>query len=539
MKGDFTRDTFDPRKHYLRVNMQQGRVQLDADQNEENSIILHYLQSLAKDLIGTQGGPSEGCGFEIIPILGGKGSTLDFAITCGHYYVDGILCENDSPTANIHRVEQSSGKSKSAKDVIHILEKSRKKPHGLKEAKTEDLYVTTYKTQPDYPLPESEKLTVKTMSPYLIYLDVWERHITYLDDPEIREVALGGADTCTRTKTVWQVKVCDSKTMLNEKAKLDSNRIQKLLQEIFQPKNRGRMKARAKQSASDESELSVADSNAGYLGMENQLYRVEIHQVSERKRPTFKWSRENGSVAFPISKLEGKIVTLKTLGIDGRKSLSEGDFVEVEDDDYVLQNRTERLLEIEKIDSGNLKVFLKERPESKVGTQPEKHPLLRRWDQKKDGLKLDAGAVLLREDVWLDLENGIQVFFEGRGQTYRSGDYWLIPARAATHDVEWPGTSADPEAIPPHGVPHHYAPVAIISKVNKTFRVMDCRLKFGARPILELQRKHFAMVYDENTGRSEVIFGDGERGEKPPRGNHQGVAAYRRGKGKKRSKHRQ
>ena len=30
MKGDFSRITFDPKKHYSRVLMQQGRVQLDA-----------------------------------------------------------------------------------------------------------------------------------------------------------------------------------------------------------------------------------------------------------------------------------------------------------------------------------------------------------------------------------------------------------------------------------------------------------------------------------------------------------------------------
>ena len=34
MKGDFTRNTFDPRKHFARVLMQQGRVQLDADEPE-------------------------------------------------------------------------------------------------------------------------------------------------------------------------------------------------------------------------------------------------------------------------------------------------------------------------------------------------------------------------------------------------------------------------------------------------------------------------------------------------------------------------
>jgi hypothetical protein len=42
---------------------------------------------------------------------------------------------------------------------------------------------------------------------YLAYLDVWERGITAVEDPQIREAALGGPDTTTRIKTVWQVKI--------------------------------------------------------------------------------------------------------------------------------------------------------------------------------------------------------------------------------------------------------------------------------------------------------------------------------------------
>ena len=41
----------------------------------------------------------------------------------------------------------------------------------------------------------------------LFYLDVWERYITYVEDDRIREAALGGADTCIRSKVVWQVKL--------------------------------------------------------------------------------------------------------------------------------------------------------------------------------------------------------------------------------------------------------------------------------------------------------------------------------------------
>ena len=57
MKADLTRDTFDAARHFSRVLIQQGRVPLDADLNEQTSIILHYLRGLAADLIGPHGGP--------------------------------------------------------------------------------------------------------------------------------------------------------------------------------------------------------------------------------------------------------------------------------------------------------------------------------------------------------------------------------------------------------------------------------------------------------------------------------------------------
>ncbi|MBA3493950.1 MAG: hypothetical protein H0T87_07525, partial [Gammaproteobacteria bacterium] len=64
--------------------------------------------------------------------------------------------------------------------------------------------------QPDYPLKEGEKLDNGN---YLVYLDVWERHLTYIEDDLIREVALGGPDTATRAKIVWQVKVLKGVSM--------------------------------------------------------------------------------------------------------------------------------------------------------------------------------------------------------------------------------------------------------------------------------------------------------------------------------------
>jgi hypothetical protein len=77
----------------------------------------------------------------------------------------------------------------------------------------------------------------------------------------------------------------------------------------------------------------------------------------------------------------------------------------------------------------------------------------------------------------------VQIYFEPDG-TYRTGDYWLIPARTATGDVEWPKERDEegnpiPEALPPHGIEHHYAPLAIISVNGDGVAVEDCRCRFS------------------------------------------------------------
>ena len=151
MQGEYRGDcthAFDPAKRFLRVLYQQGRVQLDADYNEQVSILLHYLQSMAKDLFGQHGGPCDS-GFLITPT---PTPSADFNIGHGHYYVEGILCE--------------------AAD-------------------------TTYRGQPDLLFAKDEKLTEGNN---LVYLDVWERHITHIEDDFIRREFAWRADTAARRR---------------------------------------------------------------------------------------------------------------------------------------------------------------------------------------------------------------------------------------------------------------------------------------------------------------------------------------------------
>jgi hypothetical protein len=477
MKGDFTRNTFDQSKHFVRVLMQQGRVQLDADWNEQVAILLYYLQTLAADLTGPHAGPKGNCGFEIIvradqlPDEQKRLTELglwplksrDFLIGKGHYYVNGVLCENED----------------------YVL----------------------YSWQPDLANELPPEGT------HLVYLDVWERHITYIEDDSIREVALNGPDTATRAKVVWQVKAEPVAKNYTCKDKPWGD-----LVEGWQPKNRGRLKVQAKITEDiDTTDPCITPPEARYRGAENQLYRVEIHTGSQDENgnpatPTFKWSRDNGSVVFTLRSpasfttshsetdqgtvTDTMTVTLEHLGRDSRFSLAVGDWVELVDDDYILRGAVEALWQVGAIDRISMQVTLTRNrastsPTSDVGRDLSKHPLLRRWDHKESdpeqrGLQLHEGAALIvegaGEDGWLILEDGVQIQFQkpdsGANQ-YCTDDYWLIPARIDTGDVEWPGLVGDPEAVPPHGVEHHYAPLAIISVSGESVKVTeDCRYQF-------------------------------------------------------------
>jgi hypothetical protein len=492
MKGDFTRDTFDPSRHFSRVLMQQGRVQLDADFNEQAAILLHYLRTIVADLGGPYWGPADSLGFKITMLSNG-----DLTIGKGCYYVDGILCENNMD--------------------------------GLKYPEQEG-----YK---EMPLPDTKKN-------YYVYLDVWERHITHVQDDRIREKALGagGPDTCTRAKVIWQVRLHDVAggtltaeerekieeeiAILKKKIKRASGAEKKKLQ-LYLEELKKRLAASGPPATScddvkkwldtlskrpqpgmaarlhperQEADACSIPPESRYRGAENQLYRIEIHRQgaswngttngkgtpskNAMQAATFKWSRDNGSIVFPIVRQEGNIVTLLSLGRDERTSLKVSDWVEILDDDRELRGIPGIMAQVDKVDLVEMTVTLK-LPEDVPSSgflwpaydeKSANHPLLRRWDHRAmEGVRLSQGAILITESSdpengWIEIEDGIEVQFRpvGAGVKYHTGDYWLVPARVATGNIEWPtklaSTGEEAEAMAPHGILHHYAPLAVIQK---------------------------------------------------------------------------
>ena len=511
-RGDFSRDSYDRSKRFSRVLMQQGRVQLDADWNEQNDILLHYLRSLAVDLIGPHGGSGTQPGFALITtdaevdaLKDANGSPLDadtvrglktslrddgFLIGIGRYYVDGLLCESDTYL-------------------------------GFSE-------------QAGYPFAGAmtfENIRDKTGS-FLVFLDVWERHVSCTEDGDICEVALGGPDTATRAQVVASVmvpppqlgddKLYDQQELVDDAKKLadaadDAARAaaRKVLNDFAEAVrvtlNRlstARLRARARITGMPEGDCNIKP-QAQYRGPENQLYRVEIQRggvawdgTTDKEKPagnakfaaTFKWSRDNSSIDTPIVSLQGDTVVLAHLGRDASRGLQVDDWVEIVADNLRLEGQPGPLRRVKTVNPDELTITLNEGVDQSFEQDSTAHPVLRRWDQhRSDGDQAD-NLLLVREGSgddlnWIELEDGVQIQFTPSGDPnnpsrYRAGDYWLIPARVATGDVLWPKeTQAGKQvakALPPHGTDHHYAPIAVISNdgSQKVVLQQDLRRKF-------------------------------------------------------------
>jgi hypothetical protein len=527
--GDITRTTFNPLKHYSAVRQQQGRVSVDADWNEQADIIAHRLCTDTTDIVGRTGAPRDNAGFQITPLAAVVAPSttphsVDLAFSPGRVYVDGLLCELESSfipivsisgtavvqlttmvvdgleLANNQWVEISATDSTAPNPVQAQIQSANLATQTLTLVGDVSSFagksgpqlrrVTTYKTQPDSPsvapLPASGVA--------LAYLDVWERPITALEDGAIRDPALGpasGPDTTTRTKTVWQVKflpLASSNTTCSAASDFSSFR------------STAQLAARAEPTAAATS-ACILPPRAGFRRLENQLYRIEVHTPGSLAtgRPTFKWSRDNGSVATaivsPAPALAGQSLTfnVSSLGRDQLLGFATGQFVELTDDGRELAGQPGILVQLAAATMGpqgplltadtslanaaDLSAFL-----NAFTNQTVRNPKVRRWDQSATQVSTTSpgGDVVIREGTPIDLESGVQVIFQAGGR-YRTGDYWLVPARTVTGDVDWPrDSSGNPLFRPPQGISHHFCPLAIVNFTPQTWSVLsDCRSFFA------------------------------------------------------------
>jgi photosystem II stability/assembly factor-like uncharacterized protein len=389
-----------------------------------------------------------GAGWTAAPEMPAGGRTL--ALSAGDLYVEGVRCENER--------------------------------------------TISFSRQPEPPL-STKPFPPPGPATYGVYLQVQEQHLSATEREDLREVALGGPDTATRTRTVWQAGLVRLP---------DVNGDEPTCADIVAlgPTDppRGRLRARAVPAAVSTSDCIVPP-NGGYRRLENQLYRVEIHAGTKATGgATYKWSRDNGSV---IARLDGittntanktAVATVSHTGRDATVGFGPDQIVEITDEGRLLRAEPGVLAQIDSIEGRTLVLSQVDSVPLTMADFPVR-PIVRRWDGQ-------AGVV---PGQWVELEDGVFVeFAEGpdAGDAFRSGDYWTIPARTLTGRVEWPQSDGSPRFEERQGPRRHVAPLAMVDvKGSGVWSLkQDCRKQFP--PLTDLVHMYY-------------VGGDGQEGMPP------------------------
>ena len=362
MKGDYSRFSFDPTKHYRAVLMQQGRLQLDSDWNEQVQMMEHRYSAFFQSMLGRSGTPRE---MEMVLERPQKRSELDqLTLTKGIYYIDGMLIEND--------------------DFI-VLDV----PHDAKE----ELFY---------------------------YLDVWTREVSAAEDSNLIDPALG-LETTARLKTEWMVRYQVFSEIEKYREKYEKGDWPELESgNWWRGLSTGTLKL-----VSDPAKVDKSDNRVMLDNDDNRLYRIEVHQEDpSSSKYRFKWSADNASICAEVTTVDNKLFVLKNNTTDMQNSFKNATCVELFIPG--VSGKSEgfwRVFELSdnsgnSFDSENGKLILKD-PWEITAEKPK--IIMRRWDgvspekNTKDSLALELGVDFVYDntkfyrhgDYWLvQVRNG-------------------------------------------------------------------------------------------------------------------------------------
>ena len=389
MKGDYSRFSFDSKKHYRAVLMQQGRLQLDADWNEQVQIAEHRYSRFFRDLLGRSGTPKS---MAMKLELSEKGVLI---LSEGVYYVDGLLIEND-----------------------------KDKEVNLKEI--------------DLGIPSDKEI-------YLYYLDVWAREVSAAEDEALIDPAVG-VETTTRLKTEWTIH-CQ---LVGEKVRELQEIFRKGDWPVETGKSDGLLKRPIITSSDDWwRPLSTGRMQIGSLETwfkDNRLYRIEVHQGNPGA--WFKWSRDNASVCAEVEVVgDTRTYKLKNSSTHVQEAFRGAAWIELSAPGetglmYDMSN-TSNSFEVED-DILTLAVPTPNTPTLGFG-EPRRagKTIIRRWDgvfpreRQTNSLVSELGVSNLQYDN------------EG---FYRIGDYWLILVRNGKIENWEAGTPKQADGVEHHFV---------------------------------------------------------------------------------------
>jgi Family of unknown function (DUF6519) len=418
MKAEISNNGFRPAKSYSGVYQQQGRVLLDRDWNEWLSILLEQQRGISSQSIGT-GVPRHG----------------------------GLL----EPDSGVLAIRNQGGLIAAAGVIGEAVRRSKRDAGMALYAAQRDLPNTVRKDDAGGEQP----LQAKPASG-IVYADIWERTVTALEDGELLDAALHGADTCFRTQRMAQLK-----TALMEDMDPASD-----------PCNPGFLTGRIPSAGNGEFDIELT--SAGEAADEcdpcalemtiersvaNHLFRLEVHNVEfgKKRQPQklrLKWSNENGAREYRAADFAAEadpnsfsyeFFSTETEHLSGMPS-----------DDWVPAQVLCGV--IDPANPADTAMFL---------------PRIREWDgwlslelsggkwQFKEGrhggLKIEPGGAgnrvcEIKNGVMHLTVNGVAITLTLDGKSFLTGDYWLALGRTRQQGAE----RLKRISALPVGIRHHY-----------------------------------------------------------------------------------
>lgn len=353
----------------------------------------------------------------------------------------------------------------------------------------------SYTTQRDLPEPALAALTAvadgKTRIDWA-YLDLWERPVTYIEKPALREPALEGLDTGTRTQVVAQVRL-----LAGQEVALPGPPKPTAAADAFAALPRwgkGTLTtkdtpAAALDPCADPCEPAIA---GPYLGEENRLFRIEIHAAGDiglanaAGTALFKWSRDNGAVASGLIAEAAHDAT--SAQVEKPELFAVGDLIEISDDlvelvtgpvEDTATHRKHARGEMRRIVTVNMQTrrVSWDDPITRA-MRLVYHAKITKWDGL---LPVTAGDIALADGVTVEFG----------GHDFIPGDYWLFTTRTVDRSVE------RLIEAPPRGVRHAYYLLASITRAKvdhttpESVVVEDLRPRFAPLPELDASRIAF------------------------------------------------
>jgi hypothetical protein len=501
--ADISRFLVQPRKHYVGTRMQQGRVVLDSDFNEEAELDDEERRKSLLDIVGASGSPNEGflpdlaVGDEVTVQSVSFGAdapvaTLDYRLRPGSMYVSGLRFDHEQRTI----ADRSGGDPVVfQRDFLDMR-------------------------APDAPRPEQGATHTQ-----LSYLHGWTQCVTAIEDEEFRERALGGIDTSVRVRHMARVETREVDNgddctaaweEIRQQIEADSGATFDETGHELRSSARLRLTFVAGE-ALDPCAPCAPDDVGRYLGAENQAIRIMLAGPDR-----YVWGFDNAAPLYrvEIGAAEDGLVPVRmiTLPRDEARWPLVNSVVEFLPWGALLENNEKVAAEVGAFlrvaegfnpDEGSFRI-------AEVDL-PQLEPLIRQWDAAHPDVAFlpntadpDGHYFYLRawhrlddedDDVLLDTASGpdnhallrrqgLLPEFNGSG---RAGDFWVVAARPNTPQQITPWNLTQPGGVPPHGPRHVYAPLALVTfrpptagehentEVVEAFH--DCRQRF--RPLVD------------------------------------------------------